>query len=483
LRFNYSANESATALLRSPDGAVVARGTLSTTRSVARLPMSAAPTGNYTLLVRRGNETLATRDLRLDGGGTTIRGVTDAWSGGTLERVTLTVDNSRAVPVRLRNATIESANGTVGAVSLDTWIAANNATRVTVYPRGDELERDDAGTVRATVTVRTTDGSASGTFGKAFDGSNITVSETATTWNANALERATVRVDNTGDLPSAVSVELHRDGTELGSTLTRQVPANGSTAFVLSGSPTLYEAASNGTVAFDVIATGSTERVRTRITPEVAGANVSLSSVSTAWTAGRLRNVSYTVRNTGDLAQEVTVDIDANGTDLGTETRTVAPGTTSTYTYDGEAYTDSVYVAESAGRYPVTVTITGEKTRSRSNTTRFDGAVTNVTDVDASFTEDFDGGDDYELSTVEFTARNEGDLAFTYDSVAVEIDGENRTESVSSATTLDPGADATEDVRFYRAFPVSEGTHTLTIRLEHDGEVVATTTRTVTVGS
>jgi hypothetical protein len=360
---------------------------------------------------------------------------------------------------------------------------AKNVTRVTVYPQDDELERDDAGTVRATVTVRTTAGSASSTFRKAFDGSNITVSETATTWEANALERTTVRVDNTGDLPSAVSVELQRDDTELGSTLTKQVPANGSTTFTLSGSPTLYEASSEGTVAFEVVATGSTERTRTRITPDIAGANVSLSSVSTAWTAGRLRNVSYTVRNTGDLEQELTVDIDANGTDLATESRTIASGTTSTYTYDGEAYTDSVYTAESAGRYPVTVTITGEKTRSRSNTTTFDGPVTNVTGVETSFSEDFDAGDDYELSTVGFTVRNEGDLSLTYDSVAVEIDGENRTESFSSSTTLGPDEDAAEDVRFYRAFPVSEGTHTMTIRLKYDGEVVATTTRTVTVGS
>ncbi|WP_241154902.1 carbohydrate-binding protein [Halorubrum sp. CSM-61] len=137
-------------------------------------------------------------------------------------------------------------------------------------------------------------------------------------------------------------------------------------------------------------------------------------------------------------------------------------------------------MADSGGEHDVTLTIeTDNGPVSATDTVELDGIDSTISEVDTTFYESFDTCG-FELSSVSFSVRNDGDISLQYDSVEIEIAGASRTDDPYGTAEIEPGASTSEYVTISDNIVMDQGSHDLTIRLVLDGDTVASETTTVT---
>lgn len=481
--FNYSVNSYTTALLEGPNGDILGKHELSPDASRAGILMGSPQAGKYTLVLRQDGETTTETSLSYDGPKPALAAVDAHWSQNRLKNVSATITNHGDLPLRIGNASYTARGTTVDESYIYQWIPANSTETITLSQRfGASIAVTQAGEIRGEVDVETSQRTLTGDFKEEFAGAQLTITNTTASWEGNNLEHVDVTVRNTGDLPADANASVRYAGKDLVGSLSRTVAAGGTATFELDTLGSIFVADSGGSVSLDVVVSSDTGYVTDTLTHEVAGASISLESMTPAWRDGDLTGVTYQASNDGAVEGEFTATVAVNGETVRTTSVYLAGGKTATREVGNPGgYYDSLYSATSGGSHEVTLTLSGNgATETASSTKTFAGGQGDIRAIDTMFLENY-GSDTLSLSSVDFSARNTGDLPISYDSVEVSIGDVSTTVSMFSTTEVAAGGSQTEYLS--TDLSATPGSHELTIRLLNSGEVVLETTTTVSASS
>lgn len=480
--FDYEIDDFATAMLEDPNGNIVHETRIEPEQNTSALYMGDPRGGEYRLLIRQGGETLTTETLEFDGPELVISNVDDRWSDNSLKTVAVTVENAGDLPARLEKGTYQ-IDGNEAESYVNGPIEANESVTVKISPSFGNSNFDEPGLVKGTVTVETTAGDLSREFTQDLEPASLSIQSVLPQWSGNALEQVVVRVRNTGDIPTEANVSVEHNGEEAAGTGVGIIEPGELARFEADSFFSTYEVQSGGEAQFDVYVNSPSGRVSDEFTRDVAGADVSIESVDSTWESGRLTEVRYSVSNEGDVEAEYDATVEVNGETVAESDVTIPPEGVSGQTLaEDSIYSSLDYVADSGGEYEVTVTLdTEDGTVSASDAVEFEGIDYSVSGVDTTFFDQYDS-DSSELSSVDFSVRNDGDISLRYDSVEIEIAGASRTDDLYGTQELEPGSSSTEYVSLTDSIVVDSGTHDLKIRLLLNGETVATGSTSVSTG-
>lgn len=479
LVFDYEIDDFATALLEGPNGNVLYETRIEPEKNTSTLYMGQPQGGEYRILIREGGETLTTETLEFDGPELVLTDVSDNWSSNSLESVEVTIENTGDLPARLERGTYQvDENDAVSYIS--ETVEPNESVSGSISPGFGVTEFEEPGLVEGDLTVETSVGNLSGEFSRDLEPASLSIAGVNPVWSGNALEDVIVRVRNTGDVPTEANVTVEHDGEKAAGTGVGIVDPGEMARFEADSLFGSYEVQSGGEAQFDVYVDSPSGRVSDEFTRDIAGADVSIESVDSTWEFGRLNQVQYTAENAGEVEAKYDMTVEVNGETVSEGEVTIPPEGVSGQTLAEDSFYSSLdYVADSGGEYEVTVTLdTGDGTVSASDTVEFEGIDYSISEVDTTFLGQYDS-DSSELSSADFSIRNEGDIALRYDSTEIEISGASRTDSLYGTQELAPGSSATEYVTMTEGVLVDSGTHDLTIRLLLDGETVASETVSV----
>lgn len=479
LTFDYEIDDFATALLEDPNGNIVSEARIEPEQNSSALYMGDTQGGEYRLLIREGGETLTSETLEFDGPELVISDVSDQWSSNSLESVEVTVENTGDLPARLERGTYQ-VDGNEAESYISGPIEANESVTASISPGFGVAEFEEPGLVEGELTVVTTAGNLSGDFSRDLEPASLNIEQVNPIWSGNALEEVVVRVRNTGDVPTEANVSVEHNGEEAAGTGVGTVEPGELARFEADSFFSTYEVQSGGEAQFDVYVDSPSGRVSDEFTRDVAGADVSIGSVDSTWESGRLTEVRYSADNAGEVEAEYDATVEVNGETVAEGDVTIpADGVSGQTLAEDSIYSSLDYAADSGGEYEVTVTLdTGDGTVSASDTVEFEGIDYEISEVDATFYDQYDS-DSSELSSVDFSVRNDGDIALRYDSVEIEIGGASRTDDPYGTQELEPGSSSMEYVSLTDSIVVDSGSHDLTIRLLLDGDTVASETTTV----
>lgn len=179
---------------------------------------------------------------------------------------------------------------------------------------------------------------------------------------------------NDGDLPTTANVSVERAGDVLGGADAKQVPVGSTATLEAYGIGYLYQADSGGTATLDVVVNSPTQHVTTELTHEVAGASVSVDSMSPVWENDQLTSVAFTASNGGDVRADVDAEVSVNGEMVSEVPFSIEPGSTNEFEVGDGFGTSALYTPDSGGTYDVTLTLSGNAgTDSATASTSFDG--------------------------------------------------------------------------------------------------------------
>jgi hypothetical protein len=442
--FNYSVTANTTAVFEAPNGTVLMEQRLSPDSARSTLSLGGLQPGEYELVLRQGDKTIASRTTTFAGADPEITAVSPNWSGNTLESVVVTVQNNGDLPPYIRNATV-SVRGTAVTQSFSQPVPANESRQFNVSTTDSEpLTITDAGTVNGSVEVQTTHGPLTGAFQRTFHGANLTFTTVNETWNGSRLEQVTVSVQNDGDLPTTANVTIQRAGEQLAPVGTKQIPAGWTKSFETTTANPIYAADFGETTSFVVAANASTHRITRDVTRDIPPAEISIESMTPVWEKGQLAAVEFNASSTKQ------------------------------YTIGGEDTTDALFTPTTRGTKDVKLTLTGGGTSdSTTAATVFDGRITSIS---ATFASSYDD-DTAQMSAVNFDVQNTGYIPIGYDSAEITIDGTTRTDFLVYEHGL--ARDDSTSEHLSTDLTVSSGMHELTIRLINDGETVLVESATV----
>ena len=479
LTFDYEIDDFATALLEDPNGNIVSEARIEPEQNSSALYMGEPHGGEYRLLIREGGETLTSETLEFDGPELVLSNVSDQWSSNTLESVEVTVENTGDLPARLERGTYQ-VDGNEAESYISGPIEANESVTASISPGFGMSEFEEPGLVEGELTVVTTAGNLSGEFSRDLEPASLSIVGVNPVWSGNALEEVIVRVRNSGDVPTEANVTVEHQGEEAAVTGLGIVDPGELVRFEATPFFNPYEVQSGGEAQFDVYIDSPSGRVSDEFTRDIAGADVSIESVDSTWEFGRLTQVQYTADNAGEVEAEYDMTVEVNGETVSEGEVTIPSEGVSGQTLAEDSFYSSLdYAADSGGEYEVTVTLdTGNGTVSASDTVEFDGVDSSISEVDTTFFDQYDS-DSSELSSMDFSVRNDGDIALRYDSVEIEIGGATRTDDPYGTQELEPGSSSMEYVSVTDSIVVNSGTHDLTIRLLLDGDTVASETTSV----
>ncbi|WP_256948995.1 hypothetical protein [Halorubrum ezzemoulense] len=479
LVFDYEIDDFATALLEGPNGNVLYETRIEPEKNTSTLYMGQPQGGEYRILIREGGETLTTETLEFDGPELVLTDVSDNWSSNSLESVEVTIENTGDLPARIERGTYQvDENEAVSYIS--ETVEPNESVSGSISPGFGVTEFEEPGLVEGDLTVETSVGNLSGEFSRDLKPASLSIAGVNPVWSSNALEEVIVRVRNSGDVPTEANVSVEHQGEEAAVTGVGIVDSGELVRFEATPFFNPYEVQSGGEAQFDVFVNSPSGRVSDEFTRDIAGADVSIESVDSTWESGRLTQVQYTADNAGEIEAEYDMTVEVNGETVSEGEVTIPPEGVSGQTLAEDSFTTSLdYAAASGGEYEVTVTLdTGDGTVSASDTVEFEGIDSTISEVDTTFFDQYDSNSS-ELSSVDFSVRNDGDIALRYDSVEIEIGGASRTDDPYGTQELEPGSSSMEYVSVRDSIVVDSGSHDLTIRLLLDGDTVASETTTV----
>lgn len=479
LAFNYTVSDYSDALLQGPSGQVINRGTIEPNSTEAGFYLAEPRGGNYTIIIQQGGSTEATLTKEFEGPNVVAEGASARWTGWSVANATLSVSNTGDLPSEIQSVGLEAV-GSTNSDYVNRWLAPGESTDITVSSGFSSMTVTEPGETRGTVAVNTSSGVASSTFSRTFEGASLNITDVSPTWDNAALADVTGTVENTGDLPTEAAVEVRYNGDRLEWTGNATLDPGESGEFTVDPwSDVIYSATSGGETTLTVAARSQSETVTREISNDVSAAAVGVET-SAIWESGQLQAITADIANTGDVSSSFSIEYIVNGEVVYTESVSELAGNSEVaYQYGDTGFgADPIYVSD-GGQEEVTVRLTGSGvSASDSVTESFSGPDIEVTGTEATFFENYDEPT-YELSNIDTTAQNTGDVVVSYDTVEYTIEGYERQYDAFRAE-LAPG----ETDRLYISagdVTVSSGTHTVTFRfLDDSGNVIATDTATVT---
>jgi hypothetical protein len=482
LVFNYTVSDFAEVLIQGPSGQVFARGTLEPENSRVGVQMAAVPPGEYNIIIQRGGDTVKQQPVTFDGAEPSLTSTSVNWSGRTLAGATITVENSGDVPVQVVNVSATARDMAANLGTVNTWVPSGGSKTISVSPSFNSLKIEEPGDVRGEVVVATDTGELTDSFQHRLDPVNLEVVEVSPNWNHATLETATVRVRNTGDFPARTEFEVYHAGEEIGSSLKKQIPADGEATLEATALSYLFKADAGGEVRLQGVVNSSTDFAEVDLSHRVEPADISLVSFNPIWQDGELADVQTELRNSGDAPAEVTVTYTVGDTKVADVLATVEGGETVRADAKDSAFSGYgalASVRNGGGSVPVTVSVSGPGTEiTETKEKQFASASADIQLQRVSFTPQY-RSERSEISSISLSVRNTGEVPIAYDAIKIEVAGTSRTESLFAEQTVDTGEQSTESVFLSNGISVSPGSHRITITLLDGGEEVATTTTTV----
>lgn len=481
MEFNYSVSEYSTVLLEGPDDQIINQKEISPENNHSSIYLGEPRAGEYTLVIQREDETKTTKSVTFDGPDPELTSVKAEWSGNTVESVVVTVENSGDLPLGVTNASYSARGQSVDNVAVNEWVEPDETSTFEVATSfGSSVSIQEPGDVRGSVEVETLNETLTGDFSKSFKGANLTVTNINDVWDGNTLETVEVTVLNDGDLQTRANVTVDGVRNSLGPTWNQSLGAGESRTFELGGLFLNVDTVNTGgRVEFDVLVDSPDGHVTETVTHNIQPADVTLHSMTPVWQNGRLTDVQFSVSNSGDLRTEFTAEIAVNGEEVYDTGYFLEAGASENAELSAGYGNDAFAVVTEGGSYEVTLTMRGDEWNvSKSTTTEFEGPSADILSPDSYFIDNY-GENTADLSTLDFTIRNTGDVLLSYDTVEVQIDGVTKTEE-PIVTTLTPGESTS--INMYPDVTVSEGEHEMTVRVIDGGETVAEFTTTVSAG-
>ncbi|MGQ4557672.1 hypothetical protein [Halobellus sp. GM3] len=481
--FNYSVDDYSDVLLTGPDGDVINEGTLEPDDDSGALLMSTVKPGTYSIVIQQGGETALEEEITFEGSEASVTSVEGNWSGNRLRNAEVTIENTGDLPAGVTNATISVRDTTVTDPTFYYWIAPGDSRTVSIAPMFGSVGVDEAGPARVAVDMESTNGNISGEFSRTFQGPNLEITNQSANWDGEVLESSTVTVQNTGDLPTSAEVEIYDGNEELASTLGGTIEPGESVVFEPSSLGPIYEAESGGEVQLSIVVNSSSGTTTGEFTRSVSPADLSFDSITPTWQNGQLSEVEFTVTNTGDASTNFNAELNVRGESVSDSEVSIAGQNTETFAFTPGSFSGPLYTVTSGGEVPITVSIeTDSQTLSESASERFEDPQAEFSNVDPLFMTQYDS-DNEELSSLSFSVRNSGSVALVYDSIRIEIDGTDRTDSPYSSVQVLPGEEIPATVLLSNGISVSSGSHDLTIELRNGGETVVQETVSVSTES
>jgi len=359
LSFDYSVDDYATALFEGPDGRVISETRIEPDHTTASVPIGTLGGGEYQLLLRQDGDTVTSETLSVEGADLLISDITSSWSYNELRRVSVDLENAGDVPayIELAEFELEQFDTDYNPSSIvNGYLNAGDSGSVDIEPVGG-AEVEQSGTAEGTVTVETGAEPLTEGFSYELEAASLEFTKVDPKWDGNTLVDVTADVQNTGDVPTTAQITATADGEELDTTPTEQIEPGERQEFVAQQFGTLYEATSGGQANIDITVESPAGSITETVTREIAGADVSLDTVSAGWGSGQLVEVYATIGNSGDLEVEAPLTVSV-GDEVVRETTATLPGGTSAtevLVYDSTGNFEEGYAITSGGTYEVTV--------------------------------------------------------------------------------------------------------------------------------
>ncbi|ADQ68819.1 hypothetical protein [Halogeometricum borinquense] len=482
LMFNYTVDDYSDALLEGPSGQVIQKTTLEPDQEVAAFSLVDPRPGNYTIILQQGGETKSTKTASYEGASPTITTTEAAWSGNTLQRVNVTVNNNGDFPVKISEAVVNARDSEMQS-SPYVWVMPGETESFSITPSYGKVSIHSAGEVHGSVTVTTSADELSSSFTKTFEGPDLAITNVEPVWEGGSLESTRVTVENQGDLTASAWAGIQRGDEVLASTYNESISPGQSVQYEITHySGTIYEPETSGEIQLQAIANSPSGFTTQEFTREISSASLSIDSFTPVWENGRLTSATFTLSNNGDVATDFSASLIVNGHEV-KESQTIqslAGGETEEYEIVDDSWgAGSALFISNGGEETVKLELTSAgNSVTASSSQEFDGPSAQINSVDTTVFGN-DNSDTPELSDLTLDVQNTGDSVLVYDSVRYEIDGVSSTESLSFESQIKPGASTTEYL--HPDLTVTSGDRQLTIKFIRDGEVVDTETVTVTI--
>jgi hypothetical protein len=474
--FNYSLNDYATVLLENPNSQVVDEQRLEPDLEWGGVLMADPQPGTYELVLRRGGETIETRNVTFNGSERVIRNVNATWDGNSLQQLNVTLGNTGDLPYEVRNASYAARGKSVGKDYIYKWVPTGVNRTVSLTPSYDgEITMSEGGTFRANITLNTTHGQLHDELQREFEGPNLSIVETTPYWNGTYLNAITVAVNNSGDMATEVEGGLKQD---FGYSSEKTVEPNETVLLNISDLGYVYRASSPGDHSLTVLVKSPHGNLSTNITKSVQGSTLSIVETSPTWRDGVLTDYEYTIRNSGELEGYFESRLFINGERIASGYDYPAANTTKQYQFKDDLLEpilrDGLYAPTAGGNYDIRLEVTtDERTLSKTSTKSFDGPEIEVNDVSPTFYKNY-GEDTYRLSSIDYIVSNTGDTAVEYDTVEYSIAGSSETTGYNPEGIGAKGRE--NELVSLTELSVSSGEHQLTISFYEDSEKVGSDT-------
>lgn len=474
--FNYSVDDYATALLEHPNGQVINEARLEPDKNIDGMRMGEPEPGTYKLVIQQGGETVSEREISFSGPDPKIVDVEAQWSKNTVQSISVTIENSGDLPLRVSNATYSARGETVEIGPIFQWIDVNQTRQITLESSfGGSITVNRPGEVRGDVKVETSNKTLSGSFKKTFQGAKLEIADLHQYWEKNTLERVEVEVQNVGDLPTSANTSIRYAGETLAYSGLEDIGVGQLQSFELVSLGYIYRATSGGTVELDLVVDSSAGFESETLSHHVEPANLSLVSVQPNWKDGELVDVSYEVKNQGEIEGSYVAKLVVDGDTWETREYQIDPLSTDSHTFSN--LLGPLGYATEGGNVSISVRIEGPQgSESITKKKHFEGIQGSISDVSTLFIGNYDS-DTSDLTSLDLRIQNTGDIQLIFDAVKISMDGVSQTDSFYSEEELAPG----ESERIYLDYDltVSNGQHDMKIEVINNGETLISTTVTV----
>lgn len=262
-----------------------------------------------------------------------------------------------------------------------------------------------------------------------FNGAEPVVTSVETDWSGNVLQKATLSVENRGDLPARVSdpsVKVY--GSNISGVSTTWVAPNETETISVSPSFQALTVNRPGDARGTITAQTGNGTISETFQETFAPANLSIENIDANWRGSKLESATISVRNTGDLPTTGNAILRHQGEDLHSSyDRKIPPGETVEFELTGW----TLYRQTSGGTVELDVVI-------NSSDGFTEGTISHTAaSADIALESISPHWQNGQLTSVDFTVMNSGDLETDF-TTAVEVGGsevEEQTFSIAGGST------------------------------------------------
>lgn len=211
--FDYDVDDYATILLENPQGEVVNEARIEPDENRTALYMGEPQAGEYSLILRRGGETISTSTAEFEGAEAEITSIRGQWEQNELVSVRLSVQNSGELPLLLGDAEHSVGEQKVETRVGDYAVAENESTDIDLGTKSySTISIQEAGEINGGVSLETSAGVATGTFTKTIEPAEFVLTDTDANWDGTSLRDVHATIRNEGDLTGEYPIKVEVNG-------------------------------------------------------------------------------------------------------------------------------------------------------------------------------------------------------------------------------------------------------------------------------